>query len=81
MSASFKVRFYSPFMRLISVYLERNGNGQDTFQSVIQKGLGLFSSAECGLFGLCTQSQPGCAGNTTVDSPWSICLQLDLPLG
>lgn len=62
------------------LYLERNGNGQDAFQCVIQQGLGLFSSAECGLFWSQSQLGLGCEGNTVVVSPaWSIWLQLDLP--
>lgn len=50
MSVSFKVGFNSTFIRLISEHLERNGNRQDTFQTVIQKALALFSSAVSGLF-------------------------------
>lgn len=66
------------------MYLEKNGNGQDIFQSVIQKGLGLFSSAECGLFWSLhsVPTRMECAGNTVVVSLcWSIWLQLELPTG
>lgn len=71
MSVPFKVRFYFSFMRLTSVYLERNGNGQGTFQSVIQKYLGLLVVLSVVCFGLCPQPQVGlgCAGNTIVVSP------------
>lgn len=76
MSVSFKARFCSSFMRLTSVYLEMNGNGQDTFQSVIQKGLGLCWSLNP------VPARMGCAGNTIAVSPsWSIWLQLELPIG
>lgn len=49
MPVSFKVGFNSTLTRLISEHLERNGNGEDSFQTVIQKGLTLFDSAVSGL--------------------------------
>ena len=62
MSVSFKVSFNSSFIRLVSEYLERNGNGQDTFQNAIEKGLALLSSAVSGLCVMC------CTG--TLSSWW-----------
>lgn len=49
MSVLFKVGFNSTFTRLISEHLERNGNREDSFQTVVQKGLALFGSAVSGL--------------------------------